>query len=92
MHTVILDPAGTMATVEGVTEVRPKLYLSARDAATVLKSLTVLGISHILQLDAVGSGVVHVSCPLSSAESFGMFGMMKYPLVICYIAIENGHL
>jgi len=70
-----------MATVEGVTEVRPKLYLSARDAATVLKSLTVLGISHILQLDAV----------LSSAESFGMFGMMKYPLVICYIAIENGH-
>eukprot|EP00435_Cladocopium_sp_Y103_P048281 s1075_g14.t1 len=45
-----------MATVEGVTEVRPKLYLSARDPATVMKSLTVLGISHILQLDAVGTG------------------------------------
>lgn len=33
-----------------MTEVRPKLYLSARDAATVLKSLTVLGISHILSV------------------------------------------
>lgn len=40
-----------MAAVEGVTEVRPKLYLSGREAATAMKSLTVLGISHILWLD-----------------------------------------
>eukprot|EP00438_Fugacium_kawagutii_P033749 Skav209665 [mRNA] locus=scaffold2126:175584:179110:+ [translate_table: standard] len=40
-----------MAAVEGVTEVRPKLYLSGREPATAMKSLTVLGISHIMWLD-----------------------------------------
>lgn len=39
-----------MASAEGVTEVRPKLYLASRDAAINTKSLAILRISHILLL------------------------------------------
>eukprot|EP00434_Breviolum_minutum_P033573 symbB.v1.2.029710.t1/scaffold3285.1/size59764/4 len=39
-----------MASAEGVTEVRPKLYLASRDAAINTKSLAILRISHILSV------------------------------------------
>ena len=52
--------AQTMASVGGVTEVRPKLYLGSRDAAINTKSLAILRISHILPLrlhwGAAGAG------------------------------------